>query len=87
MKLKILKEEKNDLEIELDNQTVAEILRVYLNLESDIEIAAWKKEHYSRPLILKLKTKTKNAKKVLLDAITRLEKDLSKYKDEFKKAK
>ena len=87
MNLKILREEKNELEIEIDNQTVAEIVRVYLNKDESVEVGAWKKVHYSKPLILAIKTKGKSAKKALQDAISALQKDLTKYKEEFKKAK
>jgi len=87
MELKILKDEKNELEIQLDNQTVAEILRVYLNEDKDVNFAAWKKEHYSKPLVLKIESTGKSAKKALQDAIAKIQKDLHKYSDEFKKAK
>ena len=86
MEIKILKEEKNELEIQLDNQTVVEILRVYLNQDSSVKLAAWRKEHYSRPLVLKIVTDGKTAKKALSDAISKLQKDLDKYSDEFKKS-
>jgi len=87
MEIKILKEEKNELEIQLDNQTIAEIVRVYLNKDDNVEFGAWKREHYSKPVILRIKTKGKTAKKALKDAISKIRKDLKKYSDEFKKAK
>lgn len=87
MEVKILKDEKNDLELSIDNQTVVEIVRVYLNKDENVKIGAWKKEHYSKPLILKVKTDGKSAKKALQDAISKIQKDLDKYREEFKKAK
>ena len=87
MEVQILKDEKNDLEASIDNQTVIEIVRSYLNKDSSVKLAAWKKEHYSKPLILKVKTEGKTAKKALNEAISNIQKDLDKYKDEFKKAK
>ncbi|MEK6830833.1 MAG: RpoL/Rpb11 RNA polymerase subunit family protein [Nanoarchaeota archaeon] len=87
METKILKDEKNDLEISIDNQTVAEIVRVYLNKDENVKVGVWKKEHYSKPLILKVKTDGKTAKKALQDAISRIQKDLDKYREEFKKAR
>lgn len=87
MELKILKDEKNELEIQIDNQTIAEIIRVYLNEDDSVKFAAWKKEHYSKPLILKITTDGKTAKKALNDSIAKAKKDLEKYSDEFKKAK
>ena len=87
MDISIIKEEKNDLEISIDNQTIAELIRSYLNKDSSVKLGAWKKEHYSKPLILKIKTEGKTAKKALQDAISKIQKDLTKYKNEFKKAK
>lgn len=87
MEVKILKDDKNELEASVDNQTVVEIVRSYLNKDSSVKLAAWKKEHYSKPLILKIKTDGKTAKKALSDAITAIQKDLDKYKSEFSKAK
>jgi len=87
METKILKDEKNNLEVEIDNQTVAELVRVYLNKDSSVKLGAWKKPHYSKPFVLKVKTEGKTAKKAFQDAIASAQKDLSKYKEEFKKVK
>ena len=87
MDLKILKDEKSELELSIDNQTIAELIRIYLNEDDSVKLAAWKKEHYSKPLILKIITEGKTAKKALNDAIAKVKKDLDKYKEEFKKAK
>ena len=87
MEIKILKDEKDDLELSIDNQTVAEIVRSYLNKDKDVKLGAWKKEHYSKPLTLKIKTSSKSAKKALQDSISKIQKDLDKYKEEFKKSK
>lgn len=87
MEIKILKDEKDELEVSINNQTIAELVRVYLNEDDSVKLGAWKKEHYSKPLILKIKTSGKSAKKALADAIAKAQKDLEKYADEFKKAK
>ncbi len=86
MEIKIIKDEKNELDVQLDNQTIVEIIRVYLNMDDSVKVAAWKKEHYSRPLLLRIVTEGKSAKKALGDAIAKLQKDLEKYSDEFKKS-
>ena len=86
MEVKIIKEEKDNLVLELNNQTVAEILRVYLNEDSSVELAVWKREHPEKPVILEVKTKGKSAKKALEDAASAIEKDTEKYAEEFKKA-
>jgi len=87
MEIKIIKDEKNELEVNLDNQTLAELVRVYLNQDDSVKLGAWKREHYSKPIILKVVTEGKTAKKALHDAIAKAQKDLKKYADEFKKAK
>jgi len=87
MEIKVIKDEKNDLEVEIDNKTIAELVRVYLNKDSSVKLGAWKEEHYSKPLILKIKTEGKSAKKALHDAVSAVQKDLGKYKGEFVKGK
>lgn len=86
MNIKVIKEEKNELVFTIDNQTIAELVRVYLNEDNDVELAAWKKEHYSKPLTMKIVTTGKTSKKALQDAIAKAIKDLEKYNDEFKKS-
>lgn len=86
MEIKILKDEKNELEVQIDNQTVAELLRFYLNEDDKVKLGVWKKEHYSKPVILRVESDGKTAKKALQDAISKAQKDLEKYANEFKKA-
>ena len=86
MEFKIIKDEKNELDAHIDNQTVAELVRVYLNQDDSVKLGAWRKEHYSKPLVLRVVTEGKTAKKALADAIAKATKDLEKYSDEFKKA-
>ena len=86
MEYKILKDEKNELELELDNLTIAELVRVELNKDEDVKFAAWMREHISKNPIMLIKTSGKSAKKALQDAISRIEKQLDKLVDDFKKA-
>lgn len=86
MELKIIKDEKNDLEVSIDNLTVAELIRVYLNEDDSVKVGAWRKEHYSKPLILKVVTEGKSAKKALSDAIAKARKELEKCSEDFKKS-
>ena len=87
MEVKILKQNKDEIEVELDNLTVAEILRAYLNKQPDVKLAVWKREHPDKNPILKVKTKGKNAAKLIEDAISDIEKDADKLVSEFKKTK
>jgi len=87
MEFKILKSDKEEMEIEIDNLTIAEIMRVYLNKDSDVTFAAWKRVHPTEKPILKLKTKGKTVKKALSDAIAGITKDLDRTLENFKKLK
>jgi len=87
MEVKIIKDEKENLKVELDNQTIAEIVRIYLNKDSSVELAAWKRENPDKPVIFEIKTKGKAAKVALEDAVKAIEKDANKHIEEFKKAK
>ena len=87
MDIKILKDDKNELEVQLDNQTIAELVRIYLNEDDSVKLGVWKREHYSKPIIMKVETNGKTAKKALQDAIAKAQKDLKKYSDEFRKSK
>jgi len=73
MKIEVIKKEKNDLEIVLENATVAEIIRVYLNKQG-VEFAAWRREHPTKPVLLKVK----GGKADVTSAISTIKKDLGK---------
>jgi len=87
MEIKILKNDKQELEVEIGNLTIAELLRNYLNEDSSVRFAAWKREHPSKAPVLNIKTNGKSAKKALQDAISKAGKDTAKLLAEFKKAK
>lgn len=87
MEIKILQDEKQELKVQINNLTIVEILRVYLNEDDSVKFAAWKREHPSKAPILKIKTDGKTAKKALQDAINKIEKDTNKIFDEFKTSK
>jgi len=84
MKIKILKENKNELDIELDSLTIAEVLRVYLNKQG-AKLAAWKREHPTKNPVLHIEGD--NPKKLLKNSITALEKEIDLIVTEFKKLK
>lgn len=82
-----IKDEKNEALIEIDNVTLAEIVRVYLAKDDSVSFVAWKKEHPSKNPILIIKTSGKSSRKAVEDAISKIEKDLDKLEADFKKAK
>ncbi len=87
MEINVLKSSKDEIELELDSLTIAEILRVYLNRDSSVTFAAWKREHPTKKPSLIIKTKGKAAKKAVEDAVSEIEKDLEKLGTDFKKLK
>lgn len=87
MEFNITEISKDEADIELENITLAEILRVYLNEDSAVTFAAWRREHPTEHPILKLKTKGKSPKKAVADAIASISKELEKVEAEFKKLK
>lgn len=84
MNIEIIKQEKNEVELKIDNQTIAEILRVYLN-QQGIEFAAWKKEHPTKPIIFRIHSSSKTVKKAISDSVTAIKKDLDKIASLVKK--
>jgi DNA-directed RNA polymerase subunit L len=84
MEIKIIKEEKGLLDVEISNLTIAEVLRVYANKQG-AKLAAWKKEHQTSNPVLHIEAD--NPKKLLKDAIKTLEKEIDNTVTEFKKLK
>jgi len=84
MEIKVLKDEKNCLDIEIPNLTIAEVLRVYLNKQG-AKLAAWKKDHQTSSPVLHIEAD--NPKKLLKNAIKVLEKEIDTTVTEFKKLK
>ena len=87
MEINVIKAEKDELQIELDNLTIAEVLRAYLNRDEDVKLAAWKRENPGKNPVLLVRTKGKTAKKAVQDAISLIEKESGKILDDFKKGK
>jgi DNA-directed RNA polymerase subunit L len=87
MEINFLKEEKESIEFEIDSVTLAEILRVYLNQDSAVSFAAWKREHPTKKPVVKVETKGKAAKKAVSDAVNVITKELDTLESDFKKLK
>lgn len=76
MNIQVLRSEKNEAELIIDNITVAEILRVYLNKEG-ADFAAWRREHPSKPAHLKIISKDNSVAKAVGDSISAVKKECS----------
>lgn len=87
MEINVLKSSKDEIEVEVDSITIVEILRVYLNKDSSVTFAAWKRDHPTKKPALLVKTKGKIAKKAIDDAVSAIKKDLEKFEVDFKKLK
>jgi DNA-directed RNA polymerase subunit L len=84
MNIDIVKEDKHEVELRMDNLTVAEILRVYLNNQG-IDFAAWRREHPFKPLTMRIESKDKAVKKAVGEVIDSIKKDLDKISSDIKK--
>ncbi len=87
MEINVLNKTKNELDVEIPSLTWIEILRVYLNKGSDVTFAAWKREHFTKSPVLRIKTKSKDVKKAFDEAISAITKDLEVLEVDFKKLK
>lgn len=85
MEIKYIKNEKNEIEVEINNLTIAELVRSYLVEDDDVDFAAWRRDHPTKNPILKITTNGKTAKKALQDAIKKIEKELDSVAEQFKK--
>lgn len=84
MEVKIIAEDKNSIDIQIDNLTIAEVLRAYLNKEG-AKIAVWRRDHPSKPAVLHVESD--NPKKLVKSTISKLEKELDSIISEVKKLK
>lgn len=82
--MEILKQDKNSVELKIDNLTVAEIVRTYLQ-EQGVEFAAWRREHPLKPVIFKISSSGKTVKKAVGEAVDAIEKDCKKLLSAIKK--
>jgi DNA-directed RNA polymerase subunit L len=87
MEINILRSSKDEIEVEFDSLTMVELLREYLNKDSAVTFAAWKREHPTKNPIILVKTKGKDAKKAINDAVKTVTKDLDKLEGDFSKLK
>ncbi len=85
MEIKILNQTKEEIEVEVASLTLVELLRVYLNENSDVTFAAWRRDHPSQNPVLKVKAK--DAKKAINSAIEAVSADLERVSSEFKALK
>ena len=87
MEIKVLESSKDEIKVEMDSLTIVEILRVYLNKDSSVVLAVWKREHPTKKPVLTVQTKGKDAKKAVNDAVSAITKELDNVAADFKKLK
>ena len=75
MNVEIVNAEKDDVELKIDNTTIAELVRMYLN-KHGVKFAAWRREHPSKPVVMRIQTSSGTVKKAVNEAIASIEKDL-----------
>ena len=81
-----MKDEGNVLEIELNDLTIAEVIRVYLHKNEDVEFAAWRRDYPTKPMILRVEVKKGSARKAVQEAIEQIEKESEKLVEVVKRA-
>ncbi|HVY01567.1 MAG TPA: RpoL/Rpb11 RNA polymerase subunit family protein [Candidatus Nanoarchaeia archaeon] len=84
MEIEVVKEDKQSIELKVNNLTIAEILRVYL-ADQGIAFVAWKREHPSKPIIMKIDVSSGTVQKAVADAVAALKKDCDKLLSAIKK--
>lgn len=85
MEVKFLSESKEEAEVEINSLTLVELLRTYLNKDSNVTFAAWKREHPTKLPVLKVKAK--DAKVAIKAAAAAAIKDLDTVAADFKALK
>ena len=76
MNVEVISQESGLIELRVDNLTVAEVLRVYLN-ENGIKFAAWRRDHLTKPVIFRIESSGKTVKKAISEAVSAINKDLN----------
>ena len=84
--MKILIEEKNTLEMELEgvDQSLVQLISEKLNEDKDVEFASFKVEHpiLGSPKLI-VKTKKGDATKLVLGTLAELKKEVADFKKQF----
>ena len=75
MNVEVISAEPHLMELRVDNLTVVELLRVYLN-NNNIKFAAWRRDHLTKPVIFRIESSGKTVKKDIIEAISGISKDL-----------
>jgi DNA-directed RNA polymerase subunit L len=83
MNIEVVTRDKALVELNLDNATAAEILRVYL-VAQGADFAAWRREHPSKPVMLRIESE-KGVGKAVSAAVSALKKDLDALRSGLKK--
>lgn len=84
MNIEIVNTEKDDIELKIDNPTIAEVMRVYLN-DAGVKFAAWRREHPSKPVIMRIQLSSGTVKKAVADVVAAIHKDISAIESAVKK--
>ena len=75
MNVEVISAEPHLMELRVDNLTIVELLRVYLN-KNNIKFAAWRRDHLTKPVIFRIESSGKTVKKDIIEAISGISKDL-----------
>lgn len=86
--MKITKENERELEfvVENDKPTIFMLLKEELDKDPDVAFSAWKEDHpLLKNIYFYVRTKSKNPRSVILEAINRVLKRISEFEKEYNK--
>lgn len=82
MKVEVLKEADNEMELSFDNLTIASLLSKYLNEDPRVEFAAFREEHpLKEDVRLFFRVKEGNPREVLREVVTKAIADVKELRD------
>lgn len=87
MEMKIVKKDKNELQIEIDDLTLCELLRNELWDDKSVTLASYSRKHPEENPVLRVISEGKTPKKALSDAVKRLLKKSGELGKTFKTIK
>ena len=80
--MKIVKEEKDSMELETDDLTLASFLVKYLNMNEKMDYASFRQEHpLEEKILIFFKVKEGSPREVLKETLKKMESDVKELRD------
>ena len=86
MKVEIVRESERELEVRIDDLTIASMVTKYLQEDERVEVASFRREHPLFPdTVLYLRVKGGNPREVLADTIKKAISDVESFREQSQK--